>query len=119
MPETDTWVKDQLISQAVTQTEIIGKLDDGARRMDELHDSLNTVIDATVGFDAVKIDVNQLKKAEELRLKEERLKVTQELESFKEKQAMWRGRFWELFVKALPFILVAIMFLYSQIKDQL
>lgn len=119
MADTDIWVKDQLVSQAKTQTKIMGKLDAGNERMERIEESLTTVVEATCEFQPMKIDVEQLKKAEELRVKEERLKLEEELKSLKKNKAMWGERAWGLFVSALPYIIIASAFIYTQIKDQL
>jgi len=117
MPETDSWVKDQLLSQAQAQTEILTKLSVGHERMEKIDNKLNNVLEATQGFETLKIDVDQLKKAEDLREKAEQLKVEEELrelkEENKEKQAVWGDRLWSLFIACLPYIIILIGFIYT------
>ena len=117
--DTDRWVKDTLISHTKVHERILNKLEAGEQRMGRIEESLTTVVEATQDCSIVKLDVQHLKKADDLRKREEQLHVKQELDAMKAQKAIWGQRFWELFVKALPFILVGAMFIYSQIKTQL
>jgi len=117
--DTDRWVKDTLLSHTEVHSRILNKLEQGEDRMARIEKGMGCVVEATQALPALKIDVTQLKKAEELRKKEEEFNLRNQLETLEARQAMWGQRFWELFVKSLPFLLLGAMFIYSHVKDQL
>ena len=118
MPEqgTDRWVKDTLLQHTQVHAKILNKLEQGEDRMERIEASLGTVVEATAEFQPLKVDVAQLKKAEELRKKEAELNLRNQIESLEAQKNKWAERAWELFKMSLPWIALAVIWITTQMS---
>lgn len=115
--ETIKWIRDEMVQSREGQATIIAKLEAGETRMMTIEKNLDTVMDSTRQFPALKIDVDTLKRVEEERKIKKVKQLEKELAKKEQIQTKWKDRFYDLFIKALPYLLIASMYLYTQISS--